>query len=97
MNLKPLGDRVLVQIIEEEKTSGGVILPSHLNKEDRNSRKGLVLATGIGRMNDGGHFEPMEVKKGDKILFSKYSDSELEIDGIKYITMYQGDIFGILV
>jgi chaperonin GroES len=84
----PQGDRVLVEVAEaEEKTSGGIIIPDSAKEKPQ---KGIIVAVGPGKKKD----EPMTVKVGDKVLYGKYSGSEITIDGKEYQIMRQDDILG---
>jgi len=92
--LKPLADRVLVEVDEEEsKTKGGILLPDTAQKK---SQKGTVIAVGSGKMLDNGKRVPFEVKVGDRVLFAKYSGTDLEEDGKKMLLLSERDILGIL-
>lgn len=92
--LKPLADRVLVRVDDEEtKTKGGILLPDTAQKK---SQKGTVIAVGTGKMLDNGSRVPFEVKEGDRVLFAKYSGVDIEEDGVKYLLLSERDILGIL-
>jgi len=92
--IKPLGDRVLVKRVEEEaKTNSGIIIPDTAKEKPQ---EGTVIAVGHGKTNDKGEKIPMEVKAGDKILFGKYSGTEVKLEGEDYLIMHQDDILGIL-
>lgn len=92
--LKPLADRVLVKIEEEEtKTMGGILLPDTAQKK---SQKGVVVAVGSGKMTEEGKRLPLEVKEGDEVLFAKYSGTEIEDKGEKYLLLSERDILAIL-
>ena len=94
MNFKPLHDRVLVRRIEvEEKTKGGLIIPDTAKEKPQ---EGEVIAVGEGARKDSGELIPMSVKPGDRILFGKWSGSEVVIDGEEYLIMKESDILGIL-
>jgi chaperonin GroES len=95
MKLKPLGDRVLVKRNEEadQKSAGGIIIPD--TAKEKPSR-GTVISAGPGNLKEDGTRTPLDVKKGDKILFGKYSGSEIKIDGVEYLIMHESDILGIL-
>ncbi len=94
MNFKPLHDRVLVRRIEvEEKTAGGLIIPDTAKEKPQ---EGEVIAVGEGARKDSGELIPMSVKPGDRILFGKWSGSEVVIDGEEYLIMKESDILGIL-
>ena len=92
--LKPLADRVLVKVEEEEtKTMGGILLPDTAQKK---SQKGVVVAVGSGKMTEKGKRLPLEVKEGDEVLFAKYSGTEIEDKGEKYLLLSERDILAIL-
>ena len=95
MKLKPLGDRVLVKRSEEadEKSVGGIIIPD--TAKEKPSR-GEVIAVGPGARKEDGTRTPMEVKKGDVILFGKYSGTEVKVDGTEYLIMREDDILGVV-
>jgi len=91
---RPLGDRVLVKRIkEEERTKGGIIIPDTAKEKPQ---EGKVVAVGKGKYGDDGKLIPIEVKAGDKILFGKYSGSEVQLDGEEHMIMREDDILGIL-
>ena len=92
--LRPLGDRVVVQpMAREEMTSSGIVLPDTANKEK--PQEGEIIAAGPGRLNDDGGREPMDVKVGDKVLYSKYGGTELEYDGASYLIMSEDQILAV--
>ncbi len=94
MNLKPLGDRVVVEHVEQaDKSAGGVFLPDTAKEKPQ---EGKVLAIGSGRTLDNGTKVPMEVKVGDRILYSKYSGSEVKIEGKEYLIISEKDVLAIL-
>jgi chaperonin GroES len=94
MNIKPLADRVVVKPAPaEEKTKGGIILPDTAKEKPV---QGEVVAVGPGRVSDDGKKIPMEVKKGDKVLYGKYSGTEVTIDGEEYLIMRESDLFAIV-
>ncbi|MGC1679336.1 MAG: co-chaperone GroES [Candidatus Binataceae bacterium] len=94
MKFRPLGDRILVKRIkEEEKTKGGIIIPDTAKEKPQ---EGKVVAVGKGKYGDDGKLIPIEVKTGDKILFGKYSGSEIKLEGDEHIIMREDDILGIL-
>ena len=94
MKIRPLNDRVLVTRVEEEqKTAGGIIIPDTAKEKPQ---EGKIIATGPGKIGDDGKRMPLNVKKGDKILFSKYAGTEINIDGIEQIFMKEDDILGVL-
>jgi chaperonin GroES len=93
MKIRPLGDRVLVRRIkEEEKTKGGIIIPDTAKEKPQ---EGKVIAVGKGKREDG-KVLPLEVKAGDKILFGKYSGSEIKIDGEEHLILREDDILGVI-
>lgn len=94
MSLRPLSDRILVQRVEEdEKTKGGIIIPDTAKEKPA---EGKVVATGNGRMGEDGKLLPMDVKVGDRVLFSKYGGTEVKIDGEDYLIMRQDDVLGVV-
>ena len=95
MALKPLGDRVLVERLEEkeQKSDGGIIIPDTAKEKPV---KGKVLAVGPGAVQENGERTPMEVKKGDTVLFGKYAGTEVKIDGKEMLIMRESDILAIL-
>ena len=94
MSFRPLGDRVLVKRIEEEaKTKGGIIIPDTAKEKPQ---EGEVVSVGTGARSDDGTVHPLEVKAGDKILFGKWSGTEVKIDGEDLIIMKESDILGIV-
>lgn len=93
-NIRPLHDRILVRRMkEDEKTAGGIIIPDTAKEKPQ---KGEVVATGNGRVNDEGKTFPLEVKKGDTVLFSKYAGTDLKFDGQEYLMITENDVLGIL-
>lgn len=94
MNVKPLGDRVLVQPIEQEEVKkGGIIIPDTAKEKPQ---EGKIVAVGAGKRDDHGKLIPMDVKKGDRVLYSKYGGTEIKIDGKDHLIMREDDILGIL-
>jgi chaperonin GroES len=94
MNLKPLHDRVLVErVSSEDKTKGGIIIPDTAQEKPM---EGKVLAVGSGARNENGQVVALDVKKGDKILFGKWSGTEVKIDGKELLIMKESDIMGII-
>ena len=94
MALKPLHDRVLVRRVEsDEKTAGGLIIPDRAKEKPA---EGLVVAAGEGARKDNGELIAMAVKEGDKILFGKWSGTEVTIDGEELLIMKESDVLGIL-
>ena len=94
LNLKPLGDRVVVEPIEkEEKTASGIILPETAKEKPQ---EGMVLAAGPGRTDDDGKRIPMDVKVGDAVLYAKYAGTEVKIDDKKLLILKESDILAIV-
>ena len=94
MEIRPLSDRILVLRIEEEgKTSGGIIIPDTAKEKPQ---EGKVVAVGPGKLDDDGKRIPLEVKKEDRVLFGKYTGTEIKIDGVEHIIMREDDILGII-
>ena len=94
MKLKPLNDRVIVTRVEkEQKTAGGIIIPDTAKEKPQ---EGKIVAAGPGKLDDNGKRIPMEVKEGDRILFSKYAGTEIKIDGVEHIFMKEDDILAVL-
>lgn len=94
MQVRPLHDRILVKrLSEEEKTKGGIIIPDTAKEKPA---QGEVVAIGAGRRTEEGKLMALEVKKGDKILFGKYSGTEIKIDGNDYLIMREDDVLGIM-
>jgi chaperonin GroES len=91
---RPLGDRVLVKRIkEEERTKGGIVIPDTAKEKPQ---EGKVVAVGKGKYGNDGKLIPVEVRSGDKILFGKYSGSEVKLDGEEHMIMREEDVLGIL-
>ncbi|WP_305909160.1 co-chaperone GroES [Methylomarinum sp. Ch1-1] len=94
MKIRPLHDRVIVKrVAEETKTAGGIVLPGSAAEKPS---EGEVLAVGNGKTLDNGQVRAMEVKVGDRVLFGKYSGTEVKVDGEEVIVMREEDIMGIL-
>jgi chaperonin GroES len=94
MNFRPLHDRVLIRRVEsEEKSPGGIIIPDTAKEKPM---EGEVVAAGPGARGDDGKLQPMDVKAGDRVLFGKWSGTEVKIDGIEYLIMKESDIMGVL-
>ena len=94
MKIRPLQDRILVKRIdEEEKTKGGIIIPDSAKEKPQ---EGKVIAVGNGKIGDDGKIQPLDVKKGDKILFSKYAGTEVNLDGEEHLIIREDDVLGIL-
>jgi len=94
MNIRPLYDRILVRRVkEEDKTAGGLYIPDSAKEKPQ---EGKVVACGDGRRGDDGKLTKLCVKKGDRILFGKYSGSEVTLDGVEHLIMREDDVLGIL-
>ena len=94
MKFKPLNDRVIVTRVEkEQKTAGGIIIPDTAKEKPQ---EGKIVAAGPGKLDDKGNRIPLEVKEGDRILFSKYAGTEIKIDGVEHIFMKEDDILAVL-
>ena len=94
MNLKPLGDRVIVKAKEpEEVTKGGIILPDTAKEKPV---EGEVIAVGEGKISDDGKLIKMELKVGDKVLYGKYSGTEVKVNDIEYLIMRESDVYAII-
>ena len=94
MKIRPLNDRILVKRLEEEeKTKGGIIIPDSAKEKPA---EGEIIAVGPGKTNDNGDRVPVEVKAGDRVLFSKYGGTDVKLDGVDYLIMREDDILGIV-
>jgi len=94
MKVRPLQDRILVRrVAEEEKTKGGIIIPDAAKEKPA---EGEVIAVGNGKIDDKGKARPVGVKKGDRILFGKYSGNEIKIDGVDHLILREDDVLGVL-
>lgn len=94
MNIRPLNDRLIVKRFEEEeKTKGGIIIPDNAKEKPQ---QGEVIAVGSGKVLEDGKRVPLDLKKGDRVLFGKYSGTEIKIDGNEYLMMKEEDILGIV-
>jgi len=94
MNLRPLGDRVVVKPVEkEEKTKSGIVLPDTAKEKPQ---EGIVEAVGTGRILDNGTKVPMELKVGDKVLYAKYAGNEFKIDEIEYLIVSEKDVLAVV-
>ncbi|MFW5640680.1 MAG: co-chaperone GroES [Thermodesulfobacteriota bacterium] len=94
MKLRPLQDRILVQRVEEEsKTKGGIIIPDTAKEKPA---EGRVVAVGNGKTGEDGNKIPLEIKEGDRVLFGKYSGTEVKVEGEDYLIMREDDVLGII-
>ncbi|MCD4742028.1 MAG: co-chaperone GroES [Desulfobacteraceae bacterium] len=94
MSLRPLQDRILVERVEEDgKTKGGIIIPDTAKEKPA---EGKVVSVGVGRVGEDGKMLPMELKVGDRVLFSKYGGTDVKIDGNDYLIMRQEDVLGVI-
>jgi chaperonin GroES len=94
MKIRPLQDRILVKRVqEEEKTKGGIIIPDSAKEKPV---EGEVIAAGPGKYSDKGELRPLEVKKGDRILFGKYSGNEIKLDGVEHLILREDEILGVI-
>ena len=94
MKIRPLHDRVLAKRVEEEKTSaGGIVIPDSATEKPI---QGEVVAVGNGKILENGEVRALEVKAGDKVLFGKYSGTEVKVDGEEYLVLREDDIMGII-
>lgn len=93
-NIKPLGDKVVIEVLEaEDKTAGGIILPDSAKKKPT---EGKVIATGEGRVLDNGNRNKLSVKTGDRVLFSKYGGNDVSLDGKDYTILDEDQIYAIV-
>ena len=93
MKIRPLQDRILVKRIdEEEKTKGGIIIPDTAKEKPS---EGRVIAVGKGKVQEDGKIQPLDVKKGDRVLFSKYSGTEVTIEGEEHLIIREDDVLGV--
>ena len=94
MKIRPLHDRVIVKRLEEEKTSaGGIVIPDSAAEKPI---QGEVVAVGNGKILENGEVRALDVKKGDRILFGKYSGNEVKVDGNEYLVLREDDIMGVI-
>ena len=92
--LKPLGDRIVIEQVEtEEKTASGIVLPDTAKEKPQ---EGLVVAVGSGRILESGERVALEVKEGDKVIFSKYAGTEVKLDGKEYLILRENDVLAII-
>ena len=94
MKIRPLQDRIIVKRVEEEaKTKGGIIIPDSAKEKPM---EGEVIAVGTGKILENGKKQLLEVKKGDRVLFSKYAGTDIKIDGVEHLIMKEDDILGVV-
>ena len=94
MNLKPLSDRVVIKVLEaEDKTASGIVLP---DKAKEKPQEGEIMAVGTGKVLDNGTKVEMEVKVGDKVIFSRYAGTEVKVKGDEYLILRQDDILALI-
>ena len=94
MKVRPLQDRILVRRMEEEeKTSGGIIIPDTAKEKPQ---EGVVIATGKGKVQEDGTLTPLDAKKGDRVLFGKYSGTDVTLDGEEYVILREDDVLAIM-
>ena len=94
MTVKPIGDRVLLKPLEEKETKkGGIIIPDTAKEKPQ---EGKIIALGTGKTDEDGKKIPFEVKKGDRVMYSKYGGTEIKIDGEDYLILREDDILGVL-
>ena len=94
MKLQPLADRVVVKALDrEEKTKSGIVLPDTAKEKPQ---EGEVLAVGAGKVGDDGKRTPLEVKVGDRVVYSKYGGTEVKIDGVEYLILKESDVLAIV-
>lgn len=94
MNIKPLGERIVIKVLEsEEKTKSGIVLPDTAKEKPQ---QGEVMAIGSGKTLDNGQKVAMEVKVGDRVLFAKYAGTEVKLDGDEYMVLKESDVLAIL-
>ena len=94
MTIRPLGDKIVIKVIEDaEQTSGGIFIPDSAKEK---SQKGEVVAVGAGKTNDKGEREPMDVKVGEIVLFAKYAGTDVKVGSCEYKIMSVGDVLGVI-
>lgn len=94
MKIRPLHDRVIVKRLEEnETTKGGIIIPDSAKEQQA---EGEVISVGPGKKDEQGHIAPVDVKTGDRVIFSKYAGTEVKIEGEEYLIMREEDILGVI-
>jgi chaperonin GroES len=94
MKIRPLQDRIIVRRVDEEETTkGGIIIPDSAKEKPQ---EGKVIAVGKGKANEEGKLQPLDVKKGDKVLFSKYAGTEINIEGTEHLIIREDDVLGVV-
>jgi chaperonin GroES len=94
MKIRPLQDRIIVKRVDEEETTkGGIIIPDSAKEKPQ---EGKVIAVGKGKVNEDGKLQPLDVKKGDKVLFSKYAGTEINIEGTEHLIIREDDVLGVV-
>jgi chaperonin GroES len=94
MKIRPLQDRILVKRVdEEEKSKGGIIIPDTAKEKPQ---EGKVVAVGNGKVREDGTVQPLDIKKGDRLLFSKYAGTEVNLDGEEHLIIREDDVLGVL-
>ena len=94
MKIRPLQDRIIVKRLEgEEKSKGGIIIPDTAKEKPQ---EGKVIAVGKGKITEDGKLQPLDVKKGDRVLFSKYAGTEVKIEGEEHLIIREDDVLGVL-
>jgi chaperonin GroES len=94
MNIRPLQDRIIVKRLDGDEVSpGGIIIPDSAKEKPQ---EGKVIAVGKGKIGEDGKLQPLDVKKGDKVLFSKYAGTEVNIDGDEHLIIREDDVLGVL-
>lgn len=94
MKLKPLADRILIKRIEEDnKTPGGIIIPDNAKEKPMHAK---VIAVGPGKLSQDGTIRPLQIKEGDTVLFSKYSGTDISLEGDEYLILKEDDVLGII-
>ena len=92
--IKPLGDRIVIKVVEDtEQTSGGIFIPDSAKEKPQ---KGEVVAIGLGKMNDKGEREPLDVKVGEVVLYAKYAGTDVKTDGIEYKILSVKDVLAVI-
>ncbi len=94
MKIRPLQDRIIVRRVDEEETTkGGIIIPDTAKEKPQ---EGKVIAVGKGKKNEDGKLQPLDVKKGDKVLYSKYAGTEINIGGVEHLILREDDVLGVV-